>query len=219
MGDTGLGHVVPGGDPFVARLSDTVTLHKLAVGSMPNNAYLLTGPDASVLIDAAAEPERLLVLLGDRMPTKIITTHRHHDHIEALGELVSATGAEPLAGTPDCSAITLATGVRLGEVWDGARIDFGSEHLDVIGIVGHTPGSIMLVYHGDDIHLFTGDSLFPGGPGRTESKTDFHRLMTDLKTKIFARFDDTTVVHPGHGDDTTLGAERPHLREWRERGW
>jgi glyoxylase-like metal-dependent hydrolase (beta-lactamase superfamily II) len=68
-------------------------------------------------------------------------------------------------------------------------------------------------------HLFTGDSLFPGGPGRTTSPQDFAGLMDDLEAKVFGRFDDATVVHPGHGDDTTLGAERPQLAEWRARGW
>ena len=93
-------------------------------------------------------------------------------------------------------------------------------HGEVIGLVGHTPGSITLAYAADDTtHLFTGDSLFPGGPGKTNSPADFASLIDDLETKIFGRFDDDTVVHPGHGDDTTLGAERPHLEEWRSRGW
>jgi len=92
--------------------------------------------------------------------------------------------------------------------------------VEVIGLVGHTPGSITLAYRGaGPTHLFTGDSLFPGGPGRTTNPRDFASLMEDLETKIFGRFDDDTVVHPGHGDDTTLGAERPHLAEWRARGW
>ncbi len=218
MPDTGLGHVTAGGDPFVARLSGTVTLHKLAVGAMSNNAYLLVGPDACVLIDAAAEPTRLRALLADHKPTAIITTHRHHDHIGGLRDLAD-TGAELIAGTPDCEAITAATGMRPRGVWDGDTIEFGSEHLEVIGIVGHTPGSITLVYRGDEVHLFTGDSLFPGGPGRTWGKRDFRSLMADLESKIFGRFADSAHVHPGHGDDTTLGAERPHLAEWHARGW
>lgn len=218
MGDTNLGHVTPGGPPAVSRLSNTVTLSKLAVGTMSNNAYLLASADACVLIDAAAEPERLRELLGDRTPTAIITTHRHHDHISALRDL-AATGAEVLAGTPDCQAIAEATGVEPRGVWTGDVIKFGAEQLEVIGIVGHTPGSITLCSRGDDVHLFTGDSLFPGGPGRTWSKDDFRRLMADLESKIFGKFDDATHVHPGHGDDTTLGAERPHLDEWRARGW
>jgi len=106
-------------------------------------------------------------------------------------------------------------------VWDGDTVAFGDEHLDVVGLVGHTPGSIVLAYRGPEgpTHLFTGDSLFPGGPGKTWSPEDFTSLMDDLEAKVFAVYDDETVVHPGHGDGTTLGAERPHLAEWRARGW
>ena len=90
----------------------------------------------------------------------------------------------------------------------------------MIGLVGHTPGSIALAYTGGGVpHLFTGDSLFPGGPGKTHVEEDFTSLMDDLERKVFDVFGDDTVVHPGHGDDTTLGAERPHLTEWRARGW
>jgi glyoxylase-like metal-dependent hydrolase (beta-lactamase superfamily II) len=106
-------------------------------------------------------------------------------------------------------------------VWDGDQVPVGSESLEVIGLVGHTPGSVTVAYRPatGPVHLFTGDSLFPGGPGRTTNPTDFGTLMADLETKIFASFDDDTVVHPGHGDDTTLGRERPHLPDWRARGW
>jgi glyoxylase-like metal-dependent hydrolase (beta-lactamase superfamily II) len=118
-------------------------------------------------------------------------------------------------------AITNGTGLQgLVGVWDGDRIELGDESLEVIGLVGHTPGSITLVYAGGTgAHLFTGDSLFPGGPGRTTTPDDFTSLMNDLETKIFGRFGDDTVIHPGHGDDTTLGEERPHIPEWRARGW
>ncbi|MGI3785297.1 MAG: MBL fold metallo-hydrolase, partial [Janthinobacterium lividum] len=106
-------------------------------------------------------------------------------------------------------------------VWDGDTVPLGPEHLDVVGLVGHTPGSIVLAYGGPQgpTHLFTGDSLFPGGAGKTWSPEDFTSLMDDLEAKVFAVYDDDTVVHPGHGDATTLGAERPHLAEWRARGW
>ena len=92
--------------------------------------------------------------------------------------------------------------------------------LEVIHLRGHTPGSIALVYRAaDGPHLFTGDSLFPGGPGRTGSPEDFTSLMDDLEERVFGPLPDETWVYPGHGDDTTLGAERPQLAEWRERGW
>ena len=97
----------------------------------------------------------------------------------------------------------------------------GSCELEVIEVVGHTPGSIVLAYDDPDgvVHLFTGDSLFPGGVGKTWSPEDFSTLIDEVETKIFNRFADDTWVYPGHGHDTTLGAERPHLQEWRERGW
>ena len=106
-------------------------------------------------------------------------------------------------------------------VWDGDEVALGDESLEVIGLVGHTPGSIALAYQspGGPAHLFTGDSLFPGGPGKTGTPADFSSLMDDLERKIFDRFDNLTRVHPGHGDDTTLGEERPQLAEWRSRGW
>ena len=90
----------------------------------------------------------------------------------------------------------------------------------MVGLVGHTPGSIALAYTaGGAPQLFTGDSLFPGGPGKTHVKEDFTSLMDDLERKIFEAFGDDTVVHPGHGDDTTLGTERPHLAEVARAGW
>ena len=97
----------------------------------------------------------------------------------------------------------------------------GSCELEVIEVVGHTPGSIVLAYDDPDgvVHLFTGDSLFPDGVGKTWSPEDFSTLIDEVETKIFDRFADDTWVYPGHGHDTTLGAERPHLQEWRERGW
>jgi glyoxylase-like metal-dependent hydrolase (beta-lactamase superfamily II) len=219
---TGLNHVSPGGAPLVVRLSPTVSMTKISVGPMDNNAYLLQGPDrATVLIDAANDADRLLkIITGGRVDT-IVTTHRHGDHWQALQRLAEATGAQLIAGRPDVDAIATGAWVEnLVGVWDGDRIELGTESLEVIGLVGHTPGSITLAYAGDGpIHLFTGDSLFPGGPGKTTNPEDFTSLMDDLEEKIFGRFDDETVVHPGHGDDTTLGAERPHLEEWRKRGW
>ena len=216
------GHATPGGRPLVEKLSPSATMIKLSVGPMDNNAYLLQPQHGSgVLIDAANDHERLLELLAGQPLETIITTHRHGDHWQALGRVAATTRARLVAGQPDVAAIAEGTRVQgLTGVWDGDRIELGEEFLEVIGLVGHTPGSITLAYAGGpNTHLFTGDSLFPGGPGRTTSPSDFGTLMNDLETKIFARFDDDTIVHPGHGDDTTLGDERPHLDEWRARGW
>jgi glyoxylase-like metal-dependent hydrolase (beta-lactamase superfamily II) len=219
----GLNHVGPGGAPLLVRLSPTVTMTKISVGGpMDNNAYLLQSRGgATVLIDAANDSHRLLTLIGEQPVDTIVTTHRHADHWQALAVVAEHTGARLVAGRPDAEAIEREAGVRgIEQVWDGDAVDLGEESLTVIGLVGHTPGSIALAYRiGVVPHLFTGDSLFPGGPGRTHFEEDFASLMDDLERKVFGAFGDDTVVHPGHGDDTTLGIERPHLTEWRERGW
>jgi glyoxylase-like metal-dependent hydrolase (beta-lactamase superfamily II) len=218
----GLNHVEPGGAPLVVRLSPSVTMTKISVGPMDNNAYLLqSASGATLLIDAANDSGRLLKLIGDEPLDTILTTHRHGDHWHGLAAVAEATGARLVGGRPDVEAIAQGAGVSgLAGVWDGDEVDLGEESLAVIGLVGHTPGSITLAYSSGGLaHLFTGDSLFPGGPGRTTSPENFASLMADLESKVFARFDDEAVVHPGHGDDTTLGVERPHLDEWRQRGW
>jgi len=217
----GLNHVDPRGAPLLLRLSGSATVTKISVGPMDNNAYLLQTDDATLLIDAANDPDRLLKIISDGRLDSIVTTHRHGDHWQALPAVAAATAARLLCGQPDLDAIADGAGVEgLVGVWDGEQIPMGSQGLEVIGLVGHTPGSITLAYAAAGVtHLFTGDSLFPGGPGKTGTTQDFTSLMDDLEAKIFSRFADDTVVHPGHGDDTTLGAERPHLAEWRQRGW
>jgi glyoxylase-like metal-dependent hydrolase (beta-lactamase superfamily II) len=218
----GINHVEPGGPPLVARLSGTVTMIKISVGPVDNNAFLLQSTSgASLLIDAANDDDRLLNIIADKHLDTIVTTHRHADHWQALPSLAAAARAKLICGQPDLEAISTGAGVEgMVGVWDGDQLELGTERLEVIGLVGHTPGSITLAYAGAGVtHLFTGDSLFPGGPGKTNTPGDFTSLMNDLESKIFDRFDDNTVVHPGHGDDTTLGTERPHLGEWRKRGW
>ena len=218
----GINHVEPGGPPLVARLSGSVTMIKVSVGPVDNNAFLLqSNSGASLLIDAANDDDRLLKIISDQSLNTIVTTHRHADHWQALPSVAAATGARLICGQPDLEAISTGAWVEgMVGVWDGDQIELGTERLEVIGLVGHTPGSITLAYLSTGTtHLFTGDSLFPGGPGRTTTPEDFSSLMNDLESKIFGRFDDATVVHPGHGDDTTLGTGRPHLAKWRKRGW
>jgi glyoxylase-like metal-dependent hydrolase (beta-lactamase superfamily II) len=219
------GDVKPGGDAQVRELGN-LTITKVAVDeAMSNNCYLLRcgATGEQVLVDAAAEPETLLPLIGDAGLTTVVTTHRHWDHHRALAEVVSATGAEVVAGQPDAAAITEQTGVPVTRpVGDGDSVAVGDCTLEVIAIAGHTPGSIALVYRDPEghPHLFTGDSLFPGGVGNTfGDDAAFAQLIDQVESKIFATLPDETWFYPGHGGDSTLGAERPHLAEWRERGW
>ncbi len=213
------GAVEVGGPADVQDAGD-LRITKVAVGPMSNNAYLLrcelTGEQ--VLIDAANEAGRLLELVGDDGLARVVTTHRHGDHWQGLEEVVSATGARTVAGELDADELPVTVDER---VEAGSRVRVGSCELEVIHLRGHTPGSIALAYDDPDgvVHLFTGDSLVPGGVGKTWSDADFVQLIDDVEQRIFDRFPDDTHVYPGHGDDTTLGAERPHLQEWRERGW
>jgi glyoxylase-like metal-dependent hydrolase (beta-lactamase superfamily II) len=214
------GNVHVGGPAQTHELAKLM-ISKVAIGPMNNNAYLLRcrQTDKQVLIDAANEAETLLHLIGAAGIDKVITTHQHGDHWQALAEVVTATGASTVAGREDISGIPVATDEPVD---DGAVIGFGDINLQVVHLVGHTPGSIALVY--DDPtgppHVFTGDSLFPGGVGNTRgNQKNFESLLNDVETKLFARLPDETWVYPGHGADTTLGTERPQLGEWRSRGW
>lgn len=203
-------------------------LTKLSVGDMDNNVYLLrcTATGERLLVDAADEAERILALLeadGEDRGTEVaqvLTTHRHRDHHRALPAVVAATGARTLAGAEDADSLPVPVDVRLV---DGDVVRVGDLVLDVIGLRGHTPGSVALALTaGGDVRrtvLLTGDSLFPGGPGKTAGRHDFTTLMDDLETRIFAAYDDEALVLPGHGDNTWLGAERPSIAQWRARGW
>ncbi|MEU6329528.1 MULTISPECIES: MBL fold metallo-hydrolase [unclassified Streptomyces] len=214
------GAVKVGGPADVHELTDLM-ISKVAVGPTNNNAYVLRcrATDEQLLIDAAAEPHTLLALIGDSGIGSVVTTHRHGDHWGALREVVDATGARTYAGRYDAEGIPVPTDVL---VEDGDTLTVGRVELTARHLVGHTPGSIALVYddpHGAP-HLFTGDCLFPGGVGNTfGSAENFARLIDDVERKLFGELPDETWVYPGHGADTTLGAERPHLAAWHERGW
>jgi glyoxylase-like metal-dependent hydrolase (beta-lactamase superfamily II) len=216
------GEVKVGGPPQVRELAGLV-LTKVSVGPMDNNAYLLRCRETGeqVLIDAANDAQTLLTLVesGGGQLTRVITTHQHRDHWQALQEVVDRTGAATAAHADDAAGIPVPTDE---ELHDGDQVTVGVHELSVIHLVGHTPGSITLLYDesGGRPHIFTGDSLFPGGVGNTHgSKEDFETLINDVEEKLFGRLPDETWVYPGHGKDTTLGAERPHLGEWRKRGW
>ncbi|MEQ4304338.1 MBL fold metallo-hydrolase [Plantactinospora sp. B6F1] len=212
------GDVVADGPPDVRQLTG-LTVSKLSVGPMDNNAYLLrcASTGEQVLIDAANEAPRLLELIGEGGLAAVVTTHAHMDHWVALEEVLASTGARSLVHAADADGLPIPS----EPLADGDRVRVGDRELEVIHIVGHTPGSVALLYR-DDVdgtHLFTGDSLFPGGPGRTTNPNEFAQIMDDLETKVFGVLPDDTWFYPGHGKDSTLGAERPSIPGWRARGW
>lgn len=212
-------HAAPGGPAQVRDLPGLV-ISKLSVGPIDNNTYLLrdVATEQQLMIDAAADTDRLLDLIGPDGLTAVVTTHAHQDHYQSLPDIAERTGCETIASPIDAELLPVRT---TRPVTHGDVLELGASRLEVIQLRGHTPGAIVLFYddpygHG---HLFTGDSLFPGGVGRTWRPEDFDQLLADVEERIFDRFGDETWVYPGHGDDTTLGRERPHLPEWRERGW
>jgi glyoxylase-like metal-dependent hydrolase (beta-lactamase superfamily II) len=217
------GAVTVGGPPDVRQVPG-LQIIKIALGPFDNNCYFLRCPSTgeTLLVDAAADATALLRVLDGQDLARIVTTHRHPDHVGALAEMVAATGAVTAAQIEDADSLPVPTVERLG---DGDIVRVGAAELRVIHLYGHTPGGAALLYDAGGRlaatpHLFTGDSLFPGGPGNTQNDPErFGRLMDDLERKVFGPLPDTTWVYPGHGADTTLGAERPFLPEWRERGW
>jgi glyoxylase-like metal-dependent hydrolase (beta-lactamase superfamily II) len=210
-----------------------VTIRRASVSEMDNNVYLVTSKatGAQVLIDAADDVEAIRTLLADAAadspnPTRlalIATTHRHWDHVRALRQLAEETGVPTAAGADDADAIRADTGVDINVVLDNGDVGhFGGFDLKAVHLRGHTPGSVAYVY--DDpqgpAHIFSGDSLFPGGVGNTQQDPErFASLLADVEERLFGEYPDEALVHPGHGRGTTLGHERPQLPVWRERGW
>ncbi|MGJ9425156.1 MBL fold metallo-hydrolase [Nesterenkonia halotolerans] len=217
-----------------------ITLRRVSVSEMDNNVYLLTAKKSGVqvLIDAADDAGAIRELLASATPdtpcplelAAVITSHAHWDHTRALPDLLdtptaetaTGTGVEAAAGEADAPTIEAEKGVTIDRrVQHGDQLRYDGIALDVIHLRGHTPGSVAFVYPVEDgpTHIFTGDSLFPGGVGKTWSQEDFSTLLDDVEARIFDVYEDDTIIHPGHGDPTTLGAERGQLPAWRERGW
>ncbi len=208
---------------------DQLTIRSVSVSEMNNNVYLLTSKTsgAQVLIDAADDLPAIQKLLDDAQSDSpefthldlVATTHSHWDHVRALGDLITLTGARTAAGEADVAAINVPTDVVLNH---GDIGSFDGFDLEVIALRGHTPGSMAFLYRDPQgpAHLFSGDSLFPGGVGNTDKDpARFRSLYQDVVDRVFTVLPDDTMVHPGHGAPTTLGAERPHLEEWKSRGW
>jgi glyoxylase-like metal-dependent hydrolase (beta-lactamase superfamily II) len=192
-------------------------IHKLVVGPYDNNVFVLRCKDTgdAVLLDAANEHEKLLELAQRLGVRRVLETHGHWDHIQAIPAMREA-GYEV--------AVTELDAPRLGDLGydvfldDAEVIEVGRLRLHAIHTPGHTEGSICFKVEGAPV-LFSGDTLFPGGPGNTSFEGgDFPTVIQSIESKLFTLPADTMVL-PGHGDDTTIGAERPHLQEWIDRGW
>ena len=225
-----------------------ITLRRISVSEMNNNVYLLTAKKSGVqvLIDAADDAGAIRDLLSEAAQDTpcplelraVLTTHSHWDHIRALEELLgsptsagaasgeasdaAAARPESAAGAEDAPAIEAEKNVTIDRrLSHGEGLSYDGIDLAVVHLRGHTPGSVAFVYRVEDgpTHIFTGDSLFPGGVGKTWADEDFTSLIDDVEARLFVVYEDDTIIHPGHGDPTTLGAERAQLPAWRERGW
>ncbi len=202
--------------PQPAYLDDDLEVLHTVVGTMGNNVYVLrcVTSGQAVLVDAAAEPEALLPWAQSLGVAQVLTTHGHHDHIGACPSFRQA-GILVLIGAADADRLPGHDRVMN----DGDVIQVGNVAIDVTSTPGHTPGSVCFQPRGKPL-VFTGDTLFPGGPGATHFPGgDFPTIIGSITTKIFDAMSDGTTILPGHGDSTTVGDERPNLTEWIERGW
>jgi glyoxylase-like metal-dependent hydrolase (beta-lactamase superfamily II) len=191
-------------------------IHKIVVGPFDNNVFVLRCRETgdAVLLDAANEHEKLLDLCRTLGVRKVLETHGHWDHIQAVPAVRDA-GFEVGVTAADSSMLPSYDFV----LDDEGVIEVGRLRLHTILTPGHTPGSMCFRLEGSPV-LFSGDTLFPGGPGNTSFEdADFDTIIRSIDDRLFATLDPGTLVLPGHGDDTTIGAERPHLQEWVDRGW
>ena len=199
-----------------------ISVDKLRVGPYDNASYVVSSQHdgAAVVIDAASEPERILAACQGRAVQSVLTTHGHTDHIDALDPVKEALEVPWLMHLADVDIAQRRPDQPLA---DGDEIVFGQVMLHVVHTPGHTPGSVSFIFEPakpEDFYvLFSGDTLFPGGPGATRwDYSSFGQIMDSVEKRLFDRLPDHTTVHPGHGADTTIGAERPQLPVWKERG-
>ncbi len=196
-------------------MSSGVQLKQFSVGNFDNNVYILIDPvsNESVLFDAPFEAERILQELQGTSLKYILMTHADQDHVQALEAVKEATGAPIGAHHYEAHRMPVKPDF---EIEDNQTLRFGNVDLKALHTPGHAPGSLSFVT--GDI-LIAGDTLFPGGPGGTSGPhQDFDEIIESIRTKLFVLPDDTKV-YPGHGKSTTIGAEKPHLQEWIDRGW
>ncbi|MEO7430205.1 MAG: MBL fold metallo-hydrolase [Acidimicrobiales bacterium] len=192
-----------------------IEIHEVVVGPVDNNVFVLrcTETGDAVLLDAANEHELLLDLCKKLGVRKVLETHGHWDHIQAVPELRNAGYS---VGVTAADAAMLPSYDEVLE--DDTVIEVGRLRLHTIATPGHTPGSMCFLVEGHPV-VFSGDTLFPGGPGNTSLEGgDFPTIIESVDRRLFTLPVDTLVL-PGHGKPTTIGAERPHLQEWVDRGW
>ena len=203
------GYVTPGGPTHAYDEGDGFSVRKFSVGPYDNNVYVLSSDGEALLVDGAADAERILAELDGLTVKAIIQTHGHFDHVQALKELVDKLGVPVYAHGGD------RIPVPTEHVGEGDALEVGSMAVRALHTPGHTPGSVSFVA---PPFLFSGDTLFPGGPGNTEGDPGrFSQVMTSLG-RLFALPDETRIC-PGHGVDSFIGRERPYVEVWRRRGW
>ena len=193
-----------------------VEIHKVVVGPLDNNVFVVRCKQSgdAVLLDAANEHERLLELCQTLNVRKVLETHGHWDHIQAVPAVRDA-GYEVGITAGDADMLPSYDFV----LEDDSVIEVGRVRLRTIATPGHTPGSMCFLVEGSPV-LLSGDTLFPGGPGATKFPgSSFESIIEAIDGRLFSKLDADTIVMPGHGDDTTIGTERPHLQEWVDRGW
>jgi glyoxylase-like metal-dependent hydrolase (beta-lactamase superfamily II) len=194
-----------------------VWVRRRRVGPLDNDAYFVACPETgeAVLIDAANEAPQLIAAAQGIELRAILETHGHWDHWQALAEVSREFPAAVVAAHPEDLGM-FPPPPPGHHLHDGEVVEFGHRRLTVLHTPGHTPGSVCFLAPGI---LFSGDTLFPGGPGATRPpEGDFDTILTSIEVKLW-QLPDSTLVLPGHGDPTTIGAERPHLDSWRRRGW
>jgi glyoxylase-like metal-dependent hydrolase (beta-lactamase superfamily II) len=185
------------------------------IGPYENNIFVVSDPDSgeAYVIDAGYEPETVAQAVQGLRVRSILVTHGHRDHHEHSEELRKLLGVPIGIGVDDVSMLGYTPDFT---IQDGQTLPFGSQALTALHTPGHTPGSTCLLI---GTHLFTGDTLFPGGPGNTRKDPQrFAQIIDSIRQRLFA-LSDATQVYPGHGRDTTVGQERPHLDDWIARGW